>query len=249
MTTQDLKARQPLMLPANGDQRARVMVVDDDEQLTELLSIVLDGEGYAVTVATDAPTAIDRVRQAGIDLVVLDVALGPDDGRLVLSELHKVHDLPVILISGRGDTAERILGLRLGADDYLAKPFSPMELAARVGSVLRRSRRSTAPGARRADGGADGLVIDELTREVRVDGAQVELTCREFDLLAFLARSPRQIFTRGQLLEHVWASRAGWQDEATVTEHVRRVRHKIEKDPEHPRWVATVRGVGYRFEP
>jgi DNA-binding response OmpR family regulator len=224
--------------------------VDDDEQLAGLLTMVLNDEGYDVVVAADAATAIDKARWENIDLVVLDVALGQDDGRVVLKEIHKTSDVPVIFISGRGDTAERILGLRLGADDYLGKPFSPMELVARVESVLRRSM----PNAGQAPVGApapasSGLVIDEVTREVFVDGERVELTAKEFDLLAFLARSPRQVFNRGQLLEHVWASRSGWQDEATVTEHVRRVRHKIEKEPERPRWVTTARGVGYRFEP
>ena len=175
--------------------------------------------------------------------------LGEDDGRAVLTELHKLSDVPVIFISGLGDPAERILGLRLGADDYLVKPFAPMELVARVASVLRRSKRSAASGTGSSAVASGGLVIDERTREIHFDGVRAELTAKEFDLLAFLARSPRQVFTRGQLLEHVWDSSPGWQDEATVTEHVRRVRHKIEKDPEHPRRLTTVRGVGYRFEP
>jgi DNA-binding response OmpR family regulator len=127
-----------------------------------------------------------------------------------------------------------------------------VELVARVESVLRRSgaeldRRVGDPVANGSL--PSGLVVDERSREVTVDGEAVELTAREFDLLAFLVRSPRQVFSRGQLLEHVWASRSDWQDEATVTEHVRRVRHKLERDPDHPRWITTVRGVGYRFEP
>jgi DNA-binding response OmpR family regulator len=139
--------------------------------------------------------------------------------------------------------------LRLGADDFLAKPFSPVELVARVESVLRRVGRSQTAQADVPPDGATGLELDARTREVRVDGQPVELTAKEFDLLAFLVRSPRQVFSRGQLLEHVWSSRSEWQDEATVTEHVRRVRHKVEPDPERPRWITTVRGVGYRFEP
>jgi two-component system, OmpR family, phosphate regulon response regulator PhoB len=224
---------------------AHLLVVDDDQQLTELLQVVLEGEGYQVSVALDAAGAIERYRQGAFDLVVLDVAIGRGDGRVVLSEIRKIADTPVIFISGQGDSADRILGLRLGADDYLAKPFAPMELVARVGSVLRRTARHTAgPPVT-----PDGLVVDGRTREVHVGGARVELTAKEFDLLAFLARSPRQVFSRGQLLEHVWASRPEWQDESTVTEHVRRIRHKIEPDPDNPRWVTTVRGVGYRFEP
>jgi DNA-binding response OmpR family regulator len=231
-------------------QDARILVVDDDEQLAALLVLVLEGEGYPVTVTVDAAGAIHEVKKGTTDLVVLDVSLGADDGRMVLSQIRELGELPVILISGQGDTADRVLGLRLGADDYLSKPFSPVELVARVESVLRRVAR-TQPDARpdAAEEGADGLYLDERTREVRVRGQLIELTAKEFDLLAFLMRSPRQVFSRGQLLEHVWSSRPEWQDEATVTEHVRRVRHKVETDPEHPRWIATVRGVGYRFEP
>jgi two-component system, OmpR family, phosphate regulon response regulator PhoB len=228
---------------------ARILVVDDDEQLAALLVLVLEGEGYPVTVASDAAGAIDEVKKGAPDLVVLDISLGADDGRMVLSQIREFGELPVILISGKGDTADRVLGLRLGADDYLPKPFSPVELVARVESVLRRVGRAQPNGRESAEETTEGLFVDERTREVRVDGSSVELTAKEFDLLAFLVRSPRQVFSRGQLLQHVWASNSDWQDEATVTEHVRRVRHKVEPDPEHPRWITTVRGVGYRFEP
>jgi DNA-binding response OmpR family regulator len=237
------------MQPKTG---ARILVVDDDEQLRSLLLLVLDGEGYTVLTASDAAGAVREVERGAVDLVVLDISLGPDDGRMVLGKIREMGTLPVILISGKSDTADRVLGLRLGADDYLTKPFSPVELVARVETVL---RRSGADSERRAGDPVDngspstGLMVNERSREVMVDGEPVELTAREFDLLAFLVRSPRQVFSRGQLLEHVWASRSDWQDEATVTEHVRRVRHKLERDPEHPRWITTVRGVGYRFEP
>jgi len=230
---------------------ARILVVDDDEQLSSLLVLVLEGDGYPVIEARNAAGAIAEVEKGSVDLVVLDISLGEDDGRLVLAKIREMGDLPVIFISGKSDIADRVLGLRLGADDYLAKPFSPVELVARVESVLRRSG-SRSSGTTSPDGAEDsskGLWVDELTREVRVDGRHVDLTAKEFDLLAFLVRSPRQVFSRGQLLEHVWASRPEWQDEATVTEHVRRVRHKVEHDPEHPKWITTVRGVGYRYEP
>jgi DNA-binding response OmpR family regulator len=229
---------------------ARILVVDDDPQLRSLLLLVLEGEGYPVTLASDAQTAVTEVEKGAIDLVVLDVSLGLDDGRLVLARIREMGDLPVILISGKGDTADRVLGLRLGADDFLAKPFSPVELVARVETVLRRSQVRTSVAPPVADNGlASGLQVNEVTREVTIEGRPIDLTAKEFDLLAFLARSPRQVFSRGQLLEHVWSSRSEWQDEATVTEHVRRVRHKIEPDPAKPRWITTVRGVGYRFEP
>ena len=230
-------------------REARILVVDDDEQLAALLVLVLEGEGYPVTVARSAESAIAEVKRAATDLVVLDVSLGADDGRMVLSQIREIGELPVILISGKGDTADRVLGLRLGADDFLPKPFSPVELVARVESVLRRVARGRPAPEPDAATAATGLQVDERTREVSVDGSRVELTAKEFDLLAFLVRSPRQVFSRGQLLEHVWSSRSEWQDEATVTEHVRRVRHKVEKDPERPKWITTVRGVGYRFEP
>ncbi len=245
-----------------ANKEVRILVVDDDPQLRSLLLLVLEGEGYQVTLVSDAGSAIAEVERGATDLVILDVSLGVEDGRMVLARIREMGDLPVIMISGKGDTADRVLGLRLGADDFLAKPFSPVELVARVESVLRRS------GPRRTDGsrpggeagsapvdpdpagdGRSGLRVDENTREVTIEGRVIELTAKEFDLLAFLARSPRQVFSRGQLLEHVWSSRSEWQDEATVTEHVRRVRHKIEPDPAKPRWITTVRGVGYRFEP
>lgn len=237
-------------MAANHD--ARILVVDDDPQLRSLLLLVLEGEGYPVTLVSDAPSAVAEVEKGTTDLVVLDVSLGVDDGRMVLGRIREKGDLPVILISGKGDTADRVLGLRLGADDFLPKPFSPVELVARVETVLRRSQIRVAPAAATlpdASEPANGLRVDEVTREVTIDGISIDLTAKEFDLLAFLARSPRQVFSRGQLLEHVWSSRSEWQDEATVTEHVRRVRHKIEPDPAKPRWITTVRGVGYRFEP
>jgi len=227
----------------------RILVVDDDEELSSLLKLVLEGEGYQVSVAADAAGAISKVDNEAPDLVVLDITLGRDDGRIVLAKIREKGELPVIFISGKGDTADRVLGLRLGADDYIPKPFSPVELVARIETVLRRAIPRVEPVAAGGSEVSDGLVLNELTREVVVEGKAVELTAKEFDLLAFLVRSPRQVFSRGQLLEHVWSSRSEWQDEATVTEHVRRVRHKVEKDPEKPRWITTVRGVGYRFEP
>src|ERR1700677_1547733 len=164
---------------------ARILVVDDDEQLAALLVLVLEGEGYPVTVASDAAGAIAEVKRGATDLVVLDISLGADDGRMVLSQIRELGELPVILISGKGDTADRVLGLRLGADDFISKPFSPVELVARVESVLRRTRRV---GPAREDDPTEkaGLQIDPRTREVRVDGRGIELTAKEFDLLAFL---------------------------------------------------------------
>jgi DNA-binding response OmpR family regulator len=179
------------------------------------------------------------------DLVVLDVMLPRMDGFAVLRALREIADVPVILLTARSEEPDRVLGLELGADDYVVKPFSPRELAARVRSVLRRSRRPAA--ADRLE--FEGLVIDGPAREARVGGRVVELTPKEFDLLAFLAASPRRVFSRGQLLEQVWDSSPDYQDSSTVTVHVRRIRQKIEDDPDTPRWITTVWGVGYRFEP
>jgi DNA-binding response OmpR family regulator len=152
----------------------------------------------------------------------------------------------VILLTARVEETDRVLGLELGADDYVVKPFSPRELVARVRTVLRRARRTPDSGDTLV---YDGLRIDPRTREVTIADGAAELTPKEFDLLSFLARSPRQVFSRAQLLQHVWDSSPEYQDAATVTVHVRRIRNKIEENPDDPRWITTVWGVGYRFEP
>jgi two-component system phosphate regulon response regulator PhoB len=224
---------------------ATILVVDDDDSIRRVLARALGAEGFAVEAVADARAALASVAGGEPDLVVLDLVLGPDDGLDVMAAIRRTSDVPIILLTGRGEEHERVLGLKLGADDYLVKPFSPAELAARITSVLRRTQK-VVPGS-----GFDfgELRIDLATREVFVLDQLVEMTAKEFDLLAFLAASPRQVFAREQLLRQVWDSSSEWQDSATVTEHVRRVRRKIESDPDSPRWVKTVRGVGYRFEP
>ncbi len=179
------------------------------------------------------------------DLVILDIMMPGMGGLEVLRELRRTSETPVILLSALSDETDRVVGLELGADDYVVKPFSPREVAARVRSVLRRSR--TNPAAQRLT--FDGLIVDTAARQVFVGGRLVELRPREFDLLAFLAGSPRQVFSRSQILERVWDSLAEFQDLSTITVHVRRLRHKIEADPMDPRWITTVWGIGYRFEP
>ena len=163
----------------------------------------------------------------------------------MLAQMRLVHSVPVIMVTARDGETDRVLGLELGADDYVVKPFSPRELASRVRAVLRR----TSPGGNEEHLDFVGLHIDLTSREVSVEGRPVGLTTREFELLAFLASSPRRVYSRGQLLERVWSSALEWQDPATVTEHVRRIRLKIEPDPSSPRRIRTVRGVGYSFEP
>jgi DNA-binding response OmpR family regulator len=232
-------------MPVATDITAKVLVVDDEPMVREVVVAYLLREGFEVVEAADGPSALERINDSRPDLVVLDVMLPKLDGFSVLTHVRKALDVPVILLTARTEEADRVLGLELGADDYVVKPFSPRELAARVRSVLRRSRR--APTSDRLE--FDGLTIDGTTREVALAGAVVDLTPKEFDLLAFLAASPRQVFSRGQLLEQVWDSSPDYQDPSTVTVHVRRIRQKIEDNPDEPRWIATVWGVGYRFEP
>ena len=228
-----------------------VLVIDDDPQVRTLVSRLLKHEGYDVIEAGDAGEALRLVDQREPDLVLLDVVMPQVDGIDLLAEIRTRSMVPVIMLTALGDEADRILGLRSGADDYMVKPFSPGELTARIESVLRRSQTpaNSAPGGTTATLQFGELEIDPRTRDVKVSGKLVALTAREFDLLCFLASSPRQVFDRQQLLTQVWQSSADWQDPATVTEHVRRIRRKIESDPDRPRWLKTVRGVGYRFEP
>jgi DNA-binding response OmpR family regulator len=225
-----------------------VLVVDDEPMLRNLLSRLLRMEGYDVVEAADGQEALALVVERRPDLVLLDVMMPARDGLDVLGDLRKTSEVPVILVSALGEEADRVLGLKMGADDYVVKPFSAAELSARIESVLRRARYQTAPPS--SDQFVfDGLAIDLQTREVTVGPRKAELTAKEFDLLAFLAGSPRQVFSREQLLRQVWESSSDWQSDATITEHVRRLRRKIEVDPDNPRWITTVRGVGYRFEP
>jgi two-component system phosphate regulon response regulator PhoB len=237
-----------------------ILVVDDDNRVRTLLSWQLEAAGFAVRYAADGTEALDRIGRDRPDLVILDLSL-PGVGGLDVLRSVRQHEpagatpLPVIILSGRSGETDRIVGLDFGADDYLVKPFSPGELAARVRSVLRRARPPDGPpggpgagsGPEQASPAAD-LRIDEAAREVFARGRPVDLTAREYDLLAFLARHPRQVFTRAQLLRSVWDSEAAWQSEATVTEHVHRLRVKLEDDPARPHWLHTVRGVGYRMD-
>jgi len=222
-----------------------VLVVDDEPLVREVVARYLEQDGHTVTVVDDGAAALQAVMGDHFDLVVLDLMLPSVDGISVLREIRERGATPVIVLTARESEGDRIQGLELGADDYVVKPFSPRELVARVRSVLRRVGMPTLSDTLRFD----GLEIDEMTREVRRDAVPVEVTRREFDLLRFLARSPRRVFTRGQLLEQVWDSSADWQDPATVTVHIGHLRQKLEEDPSHPRRLVTVRGVGYRFEP
>lgn len=227
-----------------GMESGTVLVVDDDAEVRSAVRDVLVDHGFSVTEASTGQQGIDLAHAHPVDVVLLDLGL-PDMGGLdVLLDMTKPGSAPVIVLSGRSGETDRVVGLDLGADDYIVKPFSARELVARVNAVLRRTR-SDHESPTLAVG---GLVLNEHTREVTVDATPVELTPKEFDLLAFLARSPRRVYTRSQLLQHVWKSSSDWQDDSTVAEHVHRIRRKL--DPGHrDRWIETVHGVGYRFGP
>jgi DNA-binding response OmpR family regulator len=231
--------------PSAGTTGPNVLVVDDDADVRMLLSMYLALDGFHAEEAEDAGTALDAIRRHRPDLVLLDVMMPGRDGLDLLAELRRAGDLPVIMVTARGEEADRVMGLRLGADDYIVKPFSPAELVARITAVLRRRGSSEPPPKLEFD----GITLDIEGRKLTVNGRTVSTTTKEFDLLAFLASTPSHVFTRGELLDKVWGSSAEWQDPGTVTEHVRRIRHLIEADPSRPRRIRTVRGVGYSFEP
>lgn len=227
----------------------RVLVVDDDKGVRTVVAWQLEADGFTVLQAADGQQALDALATEQPDLLVLDLSLPGIGGLDVLRRLRdgrttSAATLPVIVLSGRSGQADRIIGLDQGADDYLVKPFSPGELAARVRSLLRRVH-PTEP----APLTAGPLRVDPATREVTLAGRPVPLTAKEFDLLAFLAAHPRHVFSRAQLLAQVWQSSSSWQAEATVTEHVHRLRQKLEADPAHPTLLRTCRGVGYQLDP
>jgi DNA-binding response OmpR family regulator len=227
-----------------------VLVVDDEPTVREVVSRYLELGGYRVMVAGDGQAALQLAlsTQGPPDLVVLDLMLPGMDGLEVCRRLREVAPVPIVMLTARGHETDRIVGLELGADDYVVKPFSPRELVARVRSVLRRARTAGDPATPETGLLAGDLMINSSTREVTVAGRPVALTAREFELMLFLARHPRQVFTRGQLLQQVWEYT--WLgDTSTVTVHIRRLREKVEDNPSDPQRVQTVYGVGYRFVP
>jgi DNA-binding response OmpR family regulator len=224
----------------------RILVVDDEAIVTEVVQRYLVREGFTVTVARDGQAGLDAARRESPDLIVLDLMLPKVDGLEVCRTLRRESKVPIIILSAKDEESDKILGLGLGADDYVAKPFSPRELVARIQAVLRRSQASVPePGDQLRQG---DVKISPRGRTVEIAGRQVELTAKEFDLLYFLARSAGQVFSREQLLDKVWDYEFVG-DASTVTVHVRRLREKIEADPVRPRFVKTVWGVGYKFEP
>jgi DNA-binding response OmpR family regulator len=235
---------------ANGSvhhPRGSVLVVDDEPTIAEVVARYLDRAGYEARIAGDGPQALELAGAQRPDLVVLDLMLPGMDGLEVMRRLRdSAHDrVAVILLTAKGEESDRVIGLRLGADDYVVKPFSPAELVARVDAVLRRIDPvpEHAPTLEFGD-----LRIDPAGRRAFVGDSERQLTQREFDLLLFLARHPGQVFSRHQLMDAVWQY-SFYSDTSTVTVHVRRLRSKVEADPGEPRFIQTVWGVGYRFQP
>lgn len=233
--------------PGEVDERRGplVLVVEDDHTVSEVVERYLQREGFSVEVARDGLAAVERFAN-DVDLVVLDIMLPGLDGLEVCRRLRAHSPVPIIMLTALGDENDRVMGLELGADDYLAKPFSPRELTARVKSVLRRANGLLAPQVAQGELVAGDITVVVAAREVWVGGELVALTSREFELLVYLMTHPRRVFTREQLLETVWGYTHG--DESTVTVHVRRLREKVESNPAEPRHVVTVWGVGYRFD-
>lgn len=231
--------------PSTSVTPRRILVVEDDPMLAEVVERYLDREGFQVEVRPDGSAGLERALEWLPDLVVLDVLLPGIDGFEVCRRLRQSAPIPIVMLTARAEEDDRVLGLELGADDYVTKPFSPRELTARIGAVLRRAGGSV-PSSVGAPLRAGGLEVDTVAHETRRGGRPVHLTAKEYDLLVHLMSNPRRAFRREELLEAVW----GWSygDAATVTVHVRRLRVKLEDDPATPRHLVTVAG-GYRFEP
>ncbi|MEN8114285.1 MAG: response regulator transcription factor [Actinomycetota bacterium] len=224
---------------------ARILVVDDEPKIRNIVTSYLREEGFEVAEADDGPTAVSQTQRLDPDVVILDVMLPGFDGIEALRQIRTTSDVYVIMLTARSEETDKLIGLSVGADDYVTKPFSARELVARVKAVLRRDRGTGTDTSERLTVG--GLSLDHATRTVTVDDAEIDLTALEFDLLAALLGGPGRVYSRGQLLEKVW----GWDffgDERVVDVHIRKIRQKLGDDPADPRFIATVRGVGYRFE-
>jgi DNA-binding response OmpR family regulator len=224
-----------------------LLVVEDEPSIAEVVSLYLKRAGYQVKVVGDGQAALDWMARQMPDLLILDVMLPQVDGFTIIRWLRDRSDVPVIMLTARREESDRIAGLEMGADDYVVKPFSPQELVSRVRAVLRRTKGPSENGTEKlVDVGE--LHIDPQTRLVTVQGTELVLTAKEFDMLDWLARHPRQVFSRDRLLEAVWGL-SDYIDPSTVTVHIRRLREKIETDPSNPVHLLTVWGVGYKYEP
>jgi DNA-binding response OmpR family regulator len=228
---------------SQNESMAQVLVVDDEPIVRDVVARYLERDGHTIVQAADGETARELLEREQPALVVLDVMLPGVDGLSLMRWIRARSQVPVIMLTARGEESDRIVGLELGADDYLAKPFSPRELAARVRTVLRRTPAVERQPERRE---IAGVVIDSGSREVLRHGVPLRLTAKEFDLLWFLASHPDRVFSREQLMGRVWGYSAA-VDTGTLTVHVRRLREKIEVDPSRPRHLETVWGSGYRL--
>src|SRR6188508_1166504 len=224
---------------------ARILVVDDEPKIVQLVRDYLERAGFAVSTARDGSEALMRAHSERPDLIVLDLGLPELDGLEVTRRLRRDSGVPIIMLTARHEETDKVVGLELGADDYVTKPFSPRELVARVRTVLRRAAQPVELHEVLQHG---DLVLDSASRDVRKRGRVVKLTAREFDLLWFLAAHPRRVFSREHLMASVWGYQSAF-DTGTVTVHIRRLRAKIEDDAARPRHIETVWGVGYRFSP
>lgn len=225
-----------------------ILVVEDEASIAEVVSLYLKRAGYSVQIAPDGKQAMTIFEKQMPDFVIMDLMLPEVDGLSLTRWLRDRSDVPIIMLTARRGEIDRIAGLEMGADDYVVKPFSPQELVSRVRAVMRRLGREQAEAEPERNIIFDELSIDPRSRVVLLRDLPIELTLKEFDMLYLLARHPRQVFTREQLLERVWGG-AQYIDPGTVTVHVRRLREKIEADPSHPVHLVTVWGVGYKFEP
>jgi DNA-binding response OmpR family regulator len=228
-------------------RRSYILIVEDDPTVSEVVARYLEREGFEVETVADGADAVDRAKARPPDAMVLDLMLPSLDGLEVFRRLRSFAHTPVVMLTARGNEDDRVLGLELGADDYVSKPFSPRELTARVKAVLRRAEAPPATSGASKVVTAGDLAVDTGAREVHAGDRPILLTVREFDLLVFFMLHPHQVFRREELLEHVWGYTFG--DTSTVTVHVRRLREKVEPDPSSPQHIQTVWGVGYRFQP
>jgi len=226
-------------------QPYKILVVDDEETIREVLRRYLEKDNYQIFEAADGYQALDLLKEEEPDLMVLDLMLPGMDGLSLTRHIRNTRPIPIIMLTAKGEEADRIRGLDMGADDYITKPFSPKEVVSRVRAVLRRVKGDHSSPSQPALE-FDRLVINPASRTVKVDHQPVNLTAKEFDLLAFFARNPQQVFSRTQLLRQVWGD-ALYTDPSTVTVHIRRLREKIEKNPSEPEHILTVWGVGYKF--
>jgi DNA-binding response OmpR family regulator len=224
-----------------------IMVVEDEPSIREVVSLYLNRAGFNVVDVGNGHEALSLLEESLPDLVILDLMLPGVDGYHITSQLREKGDIPIIMLTARRSETDRIAGLEMGADDYVVKPFSPQELVSRVRAVLRRTYSQSAEAIEQPIAHGD-LMIDPITRTVSLKSEEKKLTAKEFDLLWFLARNPRQVFTRDQLLENVWGL-SEFIDPSTVTVHIRRLREKLEQTTSEPEHIITVWGVGYKFEP